>query len=432
MREVLRVRIALTAAVLITGCSPAASEPAPASVRPPTPGSAASPSPVAERVNDPGAQALPSVEPAIPVDPIAASWTRELDAIATGPRVSVAVGVDDRIVYVHGGAAARVPASAEKLLTSFAALEVFGPTHRFPTVAAAAARPRDGVVHGDLWLVGGGDPELGAARLGTLADALVRSGIRRVSGSVVGDTSAFSRRWWAPGWVHGISRDYVTRPTALAYEGNVGPAPELAAAGALTDALLARGVTVDAEPRSGAAPDGLRELARVRSAPLHDLLTRQNHDSLNLHAEILLRAIGATEGAPTTAGGADVVDLLASDEGLELRVRDGSGLSHANAVSAVELTSMLLVAASEPWAPAFEASLPTPGQGTLSGRLIGAPVQAKTGTLFTVPCSALVGYARDANGRRVAFAVLSDGISKGSSLAIEDAVARVLVSSAIA
>jgi D-alanyl-D-alanine carboxypeptidase/D-alanyl-D-alanine-endopeptidase (penicillin-binding protein 4) len=153
---------------------------------------------------------------------------------------------------------------------------------------------------------------------------------------------------------------------------------------------------------------------------------------LNLHAEILLRAIGAHDGTPTTAGGAEVVERVVSDDGLDIRVRDGSGLSHGNAVSPVELTSMLLVAASEPWATAFEASLPAPGEGTLAGRLFGTSVHAKTGTLFTVPCSALAGYVRDANGRRVAFAVLSEGIPKGSSIAVEDAVARVLAANAIA
>jgi D-alanyl-D-alanine carboxypeptidase/D-alanyl-D-alanine-endopeptidase (penicillin-binding protein 4) len=372
---------------------------------------------------------LPSPSPAITVRIDDAEWTHALDAVATGPRVSVALGVGDRIVYTHAGATGRIPASGQKLLTSIAALEVFGPSHRFPTIAAAPRRPPDGVVRGDLWLIGSGDPELGAPRVGTLAQRLDDAGVRRVRGSVVGDTSAFSRRWWAPGWVEGLSRRYVRRPTALTYDGNLASAPELAAAAALTDALRARGVTVDGSARIGAAPRRTRETARVGSAPLRDLLVRQNHSSSNLHAEVLLRALGAHAGRPTAAGGADVVEEVAADAGYELRVRDGSGLSHGDEVSAIELTSLLLLSASEPWGPALEASLPKPGEGTLRGRLIGLPVRAKTGTLFTVPCSALAGYVRDADGTRVAFAVLSDGISKGSSIAIEDAVVRIVAAS---
>ena len=434
------VAIALATVLATVACSPRSPDdagigPVSASPAPTRHTSGAAPDSPLATAEPPPVTVTPSDAPArtIEVAQVEASWTEELDRVVSGPRVSVAVGVGDTIVYARAGWTDRVPASGQKLLTSIAALEAFGPTHRFPTIAAAASRPSaSGVVRGDLWLIGGGDPELGATRLAALAEELADAGLRRVAGSVVGDTSTFSRRWWAPGWIEGLSRQYVTRPTALAFGGNVSPTPELSAARAVTDALRSRGVTVDGEAKVGAAGRGLRELAGIGSAPLRDLLVRQNHASSNLHAEILLRAIGADAGVATTAGGADVVEGVAAAEGLEIRVRDGSGLSHGNAVSAIELTSLLLVAASSPWGPALEASLPAPGQGTLGGRLLGVSVRAKTGTLFTVPCSTLAGYVRDANGRRVAFAVLSDGISKGASVAIEDAVVRILAASAIA
>ena len=431
---------AAAALMLAASCTPAAS-PEPLASRPPSAAATApppveAPSPVAAPSpsvvgGSPSPSPLIAPSAAIEVRTADAPWTQTLDVVASGPRVSVAVGVDDTIVYAHAGATGRIPASGQKLLTSIAALEVFGPSHRFPTVAAAPSRPRGGVLRGDLWLIGGGDPELGAPRIGTLAQRLADAGLRRIAGSVVGDASTFSRRWWAPGWVEGISRQYVRRPTALTFDGNLAGTPELAAAAALTDALRARGVSVGGSARAGAAPRRAQELTRVGSAPLRDLLVRQNHSSLNLHAEVLLRALGADAGTPTTAGGADVVERVAAEAGYGVRVRDGSGLSHGDEVSAVELTSMLLVAASEPWGPALEASLPRPGEGTLRGRLTGLPVRAKTGTLFTVPCSALAGYVRDVDGTRIAFAVLSDGISKGSSIAVEDAVVRLLATSQV-
>ena len=430
------VALALAVASSCSGAAAPTSAPSPSPSVAPTPAIAppaiATP-PASSAPADPAPSA--SATPAVVVDPVQAPWTEAIDRIVAGQPVSVAVGVGNRIVYVHRGSHPRIPASGQKLLTSMAALELFGRGHRFPTVAASERRPRAGVVRGDLWLVGGGDPELGAARLGRLAASLRSSGVRRVAGSVIGDTSAFSRRWWAPGWVEGISRSYVRRPTALVFEGNLATAPELAAATSLTASLRAAGIWVDGDPRSGIAPAHLREVASIRSAPLWDLLTRQNHGSLNLHAEVLLRAIGAAHGTVgTTAAGAELVETWAEGAGVgaDVRVRDGSGLSHGDAVSATDLATLLLTATGEPWGTTLEASLPAPGQGTLRGRLAGAPIRAKTGTLFTVPCSALAGYGRDAEGRPFAFAVLSEGVAKGTSLVVEDAVIRALIGARLA
>src|SRR5439155_3335203 len=163
-----------------------------------------------------------------------ASWTRAIDGVVAGRDVAVAVGVRGRIIYLHRGRTPRVLASNEKILTSMTALDVFGARHRFPTVAAADARVRGGRLRGNLWLIGAGDPGLTAARLATLAARLHAPGIRRITGSIEGDTSAFDRGWWAPGWLAGISRSYVTRPTALAIDGNRGAgSPERDAASAL-------------------------------------------------------------------------------------------------------------------------------------------------------------------------------------------------------
>ena len=71
-------------------------------------------------------------------------------------------------------------------------------------------------------------------------------------------------------------------------------------------------------------------------------------------------------------------------------------------------------------------SLPAPGQGTLQGRLTGLPVHAKTGTLILTPASALSGYVRSADGRELAFSVITRGLDGSGAIALEDAVVRVL------
>lgn len=54
-------------------------------------------------------------------------------------------------------------ASVTKLLTAIAVLDALGPGTRLTTAVTAERPPIEGVLGGDLWLVGGGDPVLGTA-----------------------------------------------------------------------------------------------------------------------------------------------------------------------------------------------------------------------------------------------------------------------------
>ena len=314
-----------------------------------------------------------------------------------------------------------------------AALDTFGPSYRFPTVAAADARVRGGRLRGDLWLIGAGDPELTAVRLVTLAARLRALGIQQITGSIVGDTSAFDRGWWAPGWLAGISRRYVTRPTALAIDGNRDPgSPERDAASALRSSLRALGVQVLGGARAGPAPDHLRRLARIRSAWLAALVHSQNHDSVNFIAEMLTKALGArVERTGSTAAGARAIRAWARGWHVHAGVRDGSGLSDQDRMSPLSMVTVLLDARRASWGAVFVRSLPAPGHGTLVGRLAGLRVRAKTGTLFVRPASALSGYVRTTSGATVAFSILTAGYASGEAEPIEDAVVRTLAGARI-
>lgn len=376
----------------------------------------------------------PPPTPGISVDLVRADWTQAIEQAVAGREVSVAVGAGDRILFLHAGAVRRIPASNQKLLTSMAALNAFGPGHRFPTIAASRKPPKGGVIRGDLWLVGSGDPELDAASMTRLAAAVHAAGITRITGSVVGDTSAFTREWWAPGWIPGLSRSYVTRTTALAFDANAGSGlPEEAAAASLTAAIRSRAIEVTGEPATGEAPAGLDAVARIGSRPLRDLLAIQNQGSANFYAETLLKALGAeTSGViGSTAAGAEAVAAWAASHGVNAEVKDGSGLSHQDRVSAQGLATLLLLAQDEPWGAVLDASLASAGEGTLEGRLIGMPVRAKTGTLFETPVSSLSGYVTEAGGTRVAFSVISRGLDKSTAIAIEDAIVRALATTRI-
>jgi protein MpaA len=351
-----------------------------------------------------------------------AGWTTEAERLLGRLPVSVSLVVDGRLAYSHGGAVPRAPASNEKLLLSMALLDRLGPGYRIPT-AVRGRPPRGGIVSGNLWLVGHGDPELDAAALARLARKLQRSGVRSVRGSVVGVSGTFSRDRWAPGWSP-VARHFVAVPTALTYDANTIGDPERHAAAALTADLRALGVEVDGPARTRAHPPRAPVLANIRSAPLRTILRHQNRDSLNFDAEVLAKLLGATVfGSPgSTAKGASAIEQWAKRGGADLRAYDGSGLSYRDSVTTDTLARLL---ARDRWAAVLRSTLPGPGQGTLAGRLFGLPVRAKTGTLFA-HVSALSGWIRLPSRRWAAFSILSQGLAASAAVELEDRLVAVI------
>lgn len=93
--------------------------------------------------------------------------------------------------HAPGARRAVNPASAMKLLTTLAALDTLGPAHRWTTSLLADAGPEDGELKGNLYLLGGGEPNLDWERLGALLRALRDSGIVAIAGDLVLDRSLF-------------------------------------------------------------------------------------------------------------------------------------------------------------------------------------------------------------------------------------------------
>lgn len=74
------------------------------------------------------------------------------------------------------------PASVTKSVTALYALSALGPNHRFRTAVIATGGVANGIVKGDLILVGGGDPTLDSTDLAGLAKQLKSKGVREVQG----------------------------------------------------------------------------------------------------------------------------------------------------------------------------------------------------------------------------------------------------------
>ncbi len=92
------------------------------------------------------------------------------------------------------------PASIEKLITGITALDLLGADHPFTTSVYYTGEVKDSVLHGDLYVVGGFDPEFGEPEMNALVDEVCRLSIRRIDGRVVGDVSMTDSLYYGSGW----------------------------------------------------------------------------------------------------------------------------------------------------------------------------------------------------------------------------------------
>jgi len=332
---------------------------------------------------------------------------------------ALAVELDSgRAVFTRNAATALAPASTEKLPVTYAALTLLGAGFRIETDVLGEGEQVGSVWRGNLVLQGHGDPTLSSAGLRRLAAQLQAAGLRRVSGSIVGDESWFDSRRTAPGWKPSFYIDESPPLSALVvdharYAGHVSRDPALAAALLFRDALRTVGISVGGQVLTGHADADAFPLAFTDSPTLGAIVRFMDRESDNFTAELLLKELGAVSaGSGTTAAGADVVtrQLAAANVPLGgVRIVDGSGLSLLDRLTVAALVGTLQAAwADERVRAPLLAALPVAGvNGTLEDRMRSGPargnVLAKTGT--TDEASALAGFVRD----RYVFAVLHNG-----------------------
>ena len=227
---------------------------------------------------------------------------------------AIAVELDTgRAVFTRNAATALAPASTEKLPVTYAALALLGSTFRIETDVLGEGEQVGSVWRGDLVLQGHGDPTLSSAGLRRLATQLQAAGLRRVSGSIVGDESWFDSRRTAPGWKPSFYIDESPPLSALVvdrarYAGHVSGDPALAATLLFRDALRATGISVGGQVVTGRADANAFPLAFTDSPTLGAIVRFMDRESDNFTAELLLKELGAvSSGSGTTSAGADVV-----------------------------------------------------------------------------------------------------------------------------
>ena len=200
------------------------------------------------------------------------------------------------------------------------------------------------------------------------------------------------------------------------------------AAQALIAALENRGITVEGRPVAlhlypdqvrdltqgapVAPPSGVQLARRVSPALVEDLRITDKV-SQNLHAELLLRAVGRSRrNVGSLEAGLEEMKTFLTEVGIEPEsyfLRDGSGLARLNLVTPDAVMKLLRFMYATPLRDTWISLLPVGGEdGTLSNRFGGSPaagrVHAKTGSLSHV--AALSGYLQRNDGAWVAFSIL--------------------------
>ncbi len=111
-----------------------------------------------------------------------------------------------------------VPASTMKVITAAAALKTLGPSYRFTTRLLTDGELRtDGVLDGNLYVQGGGDPSLVIEKLWKMVYDLRLQGVERIEGDVYFDDTRFDRNWATAGWTK--ARDLAEGPSYFAHTG---------------------------------------------------------------------------------------------------------------------------------------------------------------------------------------------------------------------
>jgi D-alanyl-D-alanine carboxypeptidase/D-alanyl-D-alanine-endopeptidase (penicillin-binding protein 4) len=333
------------------------------------------------------------------------------------------------------------PASNEKLATTYAALTALGPSFRIETDVLGDGQQSGATWQGNLVLKGYGDPALSFAQVNSLARQVAADGITHVSGRILGDESWFDTRRTGVGWkpkfyLHespALSALIVNRGWTGRYETT---RPALMAAQIFRSDLRHAGVRVHGDTAIGVATAQAAPLGAVESAPLAALVRHMDVYSDNFYAEMLLKEVGAVQGAGGSApAGLAVERRLLRAAGVPLagvRMVDGSGLSLLDRWTPLGLATLLRTMWEDSdLRPYLVSALPIAGEtGTLEYRMRRPPahgfVRAKTGT--TDNSSSLSGLVGD----RYVFSILENGspVRTLSAEASQNRFAQVLAGAA--
>ena len=348
-----------------------------------------------------------------------------------------------------------IPASNTKLFTSVVALELMGGDYLISTkILSDDYNFSDGIIEGNIYIKGFGNPVFETDDLDEIVKQLYESGIRKITGDVVGDDTYFDDVYSRDDWINEeranvklppisalvIDRNRTTvtkkrRGRYRTYFVNV-QNPSLFAAKKLKETLTSYGIEVLGNPISSQANDSVKTLAES-TIQLKYLLQLINKKSDNFLAECLFKNLGAVYSGQQGNSFFSTQAILSyiRDNGIYsegTQIVDGSGISRFDQVTVGALTGLLeKIYFNINSFEDFYNSLSIAGvDGTLEDRMIGTLAQnnfrGKTGTLNGV--SSLSGYLTTADGDDLIICIIFE-FQKGGARKyrdIQDSIVEIL------
>lgn len=352
------------------------------------------------------------------------------------------------VITSHNADIPLIPASTTKLLTTEGALNKLGTGFKWTTQLEYSGEiNEEGILEGNLYIVGSGDPTLGVNRGGAspystivanFTEAIQQAGIKEVKGDIIIQSAFFKNNkksilpknivwlehnnYYLPvGMIDDLNKEvevqadqplvkskryYYHSPETekMAYSNSffvravtskLPDAPSYLA-NSLLGSLNKKGYKVTGKVINKSFdpnPEERRILDAYQSPELQDIVYHINQTSYNPFADNLLKYIGFYEkGDMTLASGSKAVKENLYRRNLEfqgLNYVDGSGLSYSNVVSPISQVKFLSALMKEKYFEEYFRSLPIGGEtGTLRGSFknesfVGGRVFAKTGTLYS-------------------------------------------------
>lgn len=332
----------------------------------------------------------------------------------------------DSAIYCHNERQLMRPASTMKLLTAITAIDKLGGSYQFKTDLCYTGEVTDGTLSGNIYCVGGFDPRFNIDDMRAFVESIRKMGVDTIRGTIYADKSMKDEAQYGEGWCWDddnpiLSPLLVGRKDVFIDR--------------FVQELREAGIVVDAFTGQGRKPDDAFCICR-RFHTIDQVLMRMLKESDNLYAESMFYQIGAASGnQPATAHSArSVMNRLIKKVGLDPKrynIADGSGLSLYNYVTAeLEVRLLRYAFKNNNIYLHLHPSLPQAGtDGTLRKRMTSpftqGNVYAKTGTLSGI--SSLAGYCTAANGHRLAFAIINQGLLHGrNGRSFQDRVCTIL------
>lgn len=384
--------------------------------------------------------------------------------------LSVYDPVNKRVIYSYNDNSSFIPASTTKLLTTDTALSIFGKDYQWTTQLEYSGEiDNAGILQGNLYIIGSGDPSLGTGRAGATTyfsltnnfiDALNSLGIKRVKGDIILKTAVFNHQKktilpenivWKneknyflpvgntketdPKNEKLLSKNidnqkfvYISPHTnKLVYTDSFnngylnGKLPDATSflGNHLKTNSAKKGIIIEGKILDKSAPqhrmgEKRKVIYTYKSPKLEDLVYFVNQTSNNAMSEAFLKISGFYKKGDYSldTGKSTVNNHLHTNRKFDFNgfyYADGSGLSRSHMVSPISQVKFLTDIMNEPYFDIYFKSLPIAGQsGTLKTSFVNSEAY---GQIFAKTgtlngVKTLAGYVKTKNGKTLVFSLL--------------------------